>query len=127
MAIVTGQTWEAEIPHEPGEKITFRRLSWKEWDKALEAKQASSLENISKISGDVFKALKDVESAGTQRNPGDKFDKGIVLEASIVGWTYPEKVNRDTINALDDATADWAYQEIVKTLKPRTDTEQKNG
>lgn len=124
--IVTGQTWESDIPHEPGEKITFRRLSWKEWAKAIEVRQTAELENLSRISGDMLTALKDVprvENVSIE----SKYDKGTVLKAGIVNWTYAGKVNPENIDALDEVTADWAFEQVVATLKPRTDTEQKNG
>ena len=126
MALVTGQTWEAEVPHEPGEKFTFKKLSWLEWKKALEAQQNRELDKVARMGTDVIAALENVERPESDRDV-QKYDQGIVLRSSIVSWTYADKCNAENIDALDEATAAWAYQQVIATLIPRTKTEQKNG
>ena len=46
--------------------------------------------------------------------PLANYDRAHVLNAGILKWSYSDAVNPENIDALDEATAAWAYAEILK-------------
>lgn len=114
MALIKDITKEVEIPHEAGESMTFRKLSWRQIDEASEARQSQVLRNMRDMGGDLIKAISESNSGDSEAVPSAKYCKDTVLVNGIVGWSYKEKVTPDNIRSLDKETADWAFLQIVE-------------
>lgn len=123
MALVTGQTWTADIPHEPGQTMTFRELSWLELEKAAQVKRRSVLAELK----DLGELIKSLPQGQTLPGAGVDYDTLELLRAGIVSWTYPVEVNDQNIRLLDRETAEWAVMQIKQSHSPKTETERKNG
>lgn len=128
MAIVSGQTWTASVPHEEQESITFRRLSAGELKRCAEKHQRAQLEAMRGVTD----LLKDIQSIRTEditsaaRDPATLYDPGELLKVSIASWSYDVEVD-DPYNQLDPATAEWAVREILTQHSSRSPEERKNG
>lgn len=128
--LITDVTKKVEIPHEPGEFMVFRKLSWRQLELAANVASDESLKRVKKIGSDVLTALRKLwreQESEFARDPATKYDRGIVLEAGIVEWSYDAEVNKKNIDSLDEETADWAFREILSLGKPKTEEERKNG
>lgn len=125
MALVTDMVRRADIPHEPGEWMELKRLSWRQLEKAEEIQSDNLLPRMKKMGGELIGAL---QALGKQQeqDPATKYDRGSVLGWGIVKWSYDAEVNKDNIGALDKTTADWAFREILSLNEPRTEDERKN-
>lgn len=121
--LVTGQTWTAEVPHEPGQTITFRKLSWRELELAVTTRRRALLEE--------FKGMAEVMArlpqSDAKQAPAEMYDTGVLLKAAIIAWTYPEEVTPENIDLLDDATAQWAVEQVRSSHTVRDEKAQKNG
>jgi hypothetical protein len=140
------------IPHEPGNTMTLRQLSWLQLVKAEEARSNAVLENLKVMGGDLLRDLQtinrdQVEADATREasdDPQAKYDRGTVLRAGIVDWdgpnytepldpTLPEgarkkiPVTGEMIDSLDTATALWATREIIGLGRPPTEQEQEDS
>lgn len=115
MALIKDVTQEVEIPHEPGESMTFRKLSWRELEQAAEEQQAKSLKRMKEMGGDVLQAItqSSTDTSSQEGGPENQYDKKTVLVKGIRAWSYQEKVTPDNIDMLDRQTADWAFSQII--------------
>lgn len=122
-----------DIPHEPGEWLELRPLPWPLLAEAaakLQRDQAAEANKLldSMLSPEDRRAAMD--KAMSQRNgtaerqaptdPAAIWDRRIVLRAGIVAWSYGE-FEPDLVDDLDEATAKWAFETI---LKPAMRTER---
>lgn len=126
MALVNNITKRLEIPHESGEWMEIKKLSWAQLEAASDVASMAALERIGKMGGDVIAAIKGA-TVDQERAPGSEYDKAAVLKSGILRWSYDAKVTTDTINQLDKETADWAFEQILGLNKPRTEEETKNA
>lgn len=126
MAIVTDTTRRIAIPHEPNEWLEVRRLSWRQLEMAAEVQTESMLKRLKAMGGDLVKAL---QKAGKEQeqDPTAKYDRGTVLQAGIIRWSYSAETTKANIDALDEETAAWAFKEILALNNPRTEEERKNA
>lgn len=151
MALVSTETFEVEIPHEPGETMNLRAVAWITLAAAEEARAERQLASAHAVGGDLMKAMDEIsrrrkeeegEGAGPtlaeiisaaaeeeESDPWDPdgFDTEIILIAGIAGWSYKTKCNRNAIRSLDRETADWAKAEILERSKPRGEAEKKDS
>lgn len=130
MAIVTNTTRRVEIPHEPGEWMELKRLSWRQLELAKDVASSDALKRIKSVGGDMMIALQkygNEQKKGKDRDPASQYDRGIVLEAGVAGWSYDAELKKESIDALDEETAEWAFREILSLNKPRSEEEQKNA
>ena len=125
MALVTGITRKVEIPHEPGEWMELKRLSWRQLEVAAEVQTDILFKRIKKMGSDIVSAF---QRAGKEQevDPYTKYDRETVLQVGILKWSYDAEVNKASIDSLDEETAEWAFREILSLNKPRTEEEQKN-
>ena len=104
-------TEQVAIPHEPGQWIKFRALSWRDLQAAQEARLARALRQAA---GLLPEALEVSQNESVQRGtPVVQFDQTVVLRSGIAAWSYGEPVSPEAIDRLDQRTADWAFAEIV--------------
>ena len=109
------QPQRREIPHESGQWIEFKLLSWKEFQEAEDVKTKKTLSNVSGISPEALASLANQASDndGSRKTLGDPYDVMTLVEKSIVAWSYEDEVTVDNIRLLDYKTVDWAFPEII--------------
>lgn len=129
--LTIGITDRRDIPHEPGEWMEFRKLSWKQLQDAREARQEAVFGKVKQMGSEVMGALpKTCRRCGEEKHDGpcppaeqradasaadptNEYDRDTLLHAGIVQWSYEEGVTDATIDELDEPTAAWAHAEIV--------------
>ena len=127
--LVTGvTTGPVAIPHEPGETMEFRKISYLTLDKAKKermkevvAEMSGTKDIMSTIqkavedgSGEVLQAAKNAAS----ENPLNRYHKQTLLHHGVHAWSYKAEVTFDTIDELDETTADWAARQIIDLALP---------
>jgi len=123
--LVKNITKQVDIPHEPGEWVLFRKLSWRQLDEASNLASDASFERMKKLGGDLLQALRD-SAKQEDADTAVRYDRSYVLHNGIMKWSYDDEVSDANIDALDEETAEWAYYEILK-LNQQTGAEIKNG
>ncbi len=129
MAIVSNTARRVEIPHEPGEWIEIKKLSWRQLELAQEEASNKLLARMKQMGGDLVTALRQLgeEEKDKDRDPIQKYDLWVVLRGAIVKWSYEEELNDENVEALDEQTAQWVFREILSLNEPRTEEETKNA
>ena len=115
---------KVEIPHEPGEWVELKPLSWDDFDRARTARLKSVVETM-RDAAEVL-ALLQTRAAEPQldTDPLSAYDRATVLRAGVVGWSYDAVLDRENLSALDEATADWILHQL---LDGRTEEARKNA
>lgn len=133
--IVSQERIEREVPNEPGATFEFVRVSWKV---LRESRRKASLENleIARVLGAEFVAAMQDDDPEKEARVRERlaalqydesnFDAGVLLDAGLVGWSYPEDLNAENIDLLDEATVVWAKEQIISITKPPSEEEEKN-
>ena len=143
--LTIGITKELEIPHEPGETITIRKLSWKQLANARKERQEAVFATVKAMGGEVLSALPSRCSKGCGEekhqgacpppeeradpsgvDPTNEYDHGTLLQTGIVSWSYEKPANVGNIDDLDEVTAKWAVAEIVAYNTAPSEGERKN-
>ena len=109
--LVTGQVRTESIPHEPGQTMTFRRLSWREWEQAADAARDRALAMCRDLTPEMLSLMRERSAQGEA--PAEQFDAATVLHAGIAGWSYDAPVTPENIDALDAQTAEWALAQLL--------------
>lgn len=129
--LIKDQKTRLDIPHEDGQWVEIRRLSWRELDKAREAQQVRAMSAMKSMGGDVLEALRGAQSDGArdarQQSPQLVYDRATVLHAGLVAWSYDEKVTPEHIDQLDPVTADWLFRQIVEQHAESDETKKKDS
>jgi hypothetical protein len=115
-----------EVPGDPGQQVTIRKLAPRHLAAARKASQLSALANLKEMGGPVFikevQAMRDAAPTAvadaTTADPLLLFDAATVIECGVIAWSYPQVVGREAIEDLDDATAEWLAREILRLAKP---------
>ncbi|MCY3801109.1 MAG: hypothetical protein OXG46_05990 [Chloroflexi bacterium] len=105
-------TDQVGVPHEPGEWMKFRALSWRDLQAAEEAQMARALREVAGLSPQAFEFLQN--QAVQQQASAGQFDQTVMLRSGIAEWSYGEPVSPEALDRLDRRTAEWAYGEIVR-------------
>ncbi len=66
MALIRNITDKKDIPHEPGQWLLLRKLTWRQLQRALDVKADKALDKMRKIGGDLTRALVDMEDRAKQ-------------------------------------------------------------
>ena len=136
-----------EVPHEPGQTIEIRRLSWPEMDEALEENTTKQVNSMKKMGSELIEAI-----MSTQKDIGERrekretklsdYDRGTLLRKAVVAWSYtyeqdtPDQkhkkgegipCNEETIKGLDAKTAQWLAQQIYDRNREETADERLEG
>lgn len=115
--ITSNVTTDIDLPHEPGVKITIRMLSHGALKKARDVRMSDLAQMIGKIDMSTIPSGRDAEKEADEeqeRDPLIGYDLTTVLHKGIKAWSYPEKLNPENIDELDDETAQFIGREIVK-------------
>ena len=115
------QTKEApqrlDIPHEPGQWIEFQPISWQMLQAASELASAKGADQAAKlvqaVGPEALKALQGTQ-ASDDTEEVEQYDRGTLLRAAIVKWSYNDQVQVEDVDSLDERTAGWAYGVIVQ-------------
>lgn len=125
-----------ELPHEPGAWIDVRQLSYLQLDFAREIGATQALERMGKITPELRQQLAEARVA-IARAQGDDvsvlvagdplagYDVQTLLQAGIVAWSYDDPVTPQSVDELDEKTADYVARELVPQEEPEAD--RKNG
>jgi hypothetical protein len=123
MAVKSTITHKLDIPHEPAQWIEIKELGWRTLESAREAKSRTAMLGLKDLGPEFFKSLTTAgedapKAAEAEEVLTDKYDMSILLRSSIVAWSYPEPCNEGNIDELDAKTANWVFEEIIKTHFP---------
>ena len=135
MSIFTSFVTEVlEVPGEPGQTITIRRLQPNALTRALDAgKERNSLEmergardmrmlreSMGDAEFDAFKAeiAKNIASGPAKSNPLSAFDRVSLIKDGVTAWTFDRALGIEAFEDLDDDTQDWLAGAILKLSKP---------
>ena len=103
---------QVDIPHEIGEWMKFRMVSWAELNKARGRKTSESFAMLAQVPAEVLASLPKADDKSAIPT-ADEYDQRTLLEAAIAEWSYEADVLAETIGQLDQETADWAFQVIL--------------
>lgn len=133
MSVFTSRvTKSIEIPQDPGQSVTIRKLAPKHLRAAREARQAADFEEtkrqiaITQALGDeILKAVTETKSAreesGAARtvDPLVAYDVTALCVSAIKAWSYADvKPTPETIADLDEPTQEFIAREALKLSKP---------
>jgi len=116
-----------DIPDEPGQQITVRKLSHYQLAMAEDARLDRVLAKAARI-GSVAMPQQSAEEREQARldaeKPENRYDRATVLRYGITAWTYAEPLTPEATEELDEASAAWAFAEIM-AFSLRSDAERK--
>jgi hypothetical protein len=133
MALTSSVVTRHEIPHEPGEWMRLRMLSWRELDLARQERVLAIARYHRSVGLDY---LRDLQASAREPSADDNgraaasptaddllasYDRGTLLRAGIVEWSYDPPVSPETIDALDEQTALWAARLLVPAPPPEAE------
>jgi hypothetical protein len=136
-----------EIPHEPGNFLTFRRPASRIVREARKVVEKEGRQGIRDFGVEIVKALNEGEDderamrrvkrlEAEQEYHPDQFDRDTLLRSAIVGWDGPNyedeagrkaPVTPENIGQLDEPTARWAHNYVVDLIKPPTKEADKSA
>ncbi len=133
MALVDNITnWEP-IPHEEGNEFLLRKLTWKQLERAADARADRSAPRVRAVGGEVMAALQTVKRDDLdegRENPLNTYDRGTLLEMGVANWRgplYEKDFKKESIEQLDSDTADWAATRLVEmSKKTKTKDQQRD-
>ncbi len=104
-----------DIPHEPGDWIEVRPLSWFELQEAARARTKQVLGDFADYPKDFFESLDTrlAETPAKENDFGGEYDRFRILTSAVVAWSYQTKVSPEAIQSLDSRTADWLFSELI--------------
>lgn len=122
------------LPHEPGQWVEIKKLNGRQLRKVRKAAQLEAFQTMRDMGAEMLTAVQSIdadaaESAARalQRNPLQGYDVDLLLEMSVVGWSYDLPVDADTIADLDDDTIQVIGEAAVAfSARQRTEADTKN-
>jgi hypothetical protein len=126
-----------DVPHEEGQWVEIKNLSWKAMEEAVNNKQERDIGQVKRMGGDVFEAImrstnknegksEDEESEKKVRGATfESYDMETLLRKAILSWSYDGKPTVERIQDLDARTAKWLAREVYERNKPDTEEESK--
>lgn len=124
MSIFTSRvTKTIEIPHDPGQTVTIRKLAPRHLEQASRASQLKSIADLKEIGGPAF--LKELQTLSDTvlkeakvADPTLTFDKIVLLEKAVVDWSYDAARTAEVFADLDEQTLNLLATEVLKLSKP---------
>ena len=140
MLVTKDTTEQIPIPHEEGEWMQFRRLSWLEMTEAAETAERRSVKKMTQFGSEAVGAIiasHEKTAAETTKTDSDatptkaptvaSYDRESLLENGITAWSYDEKPSPKAIKQIDAETARWAAEQIFELSRERTKEERGNA
>jgi hypothetical protein len=140
--LITDETINRYLPHEPKEWMELRRLSAQQLKDSRKAKADEQREEqgaLIKILGPEFlAALQDGDRDKRKKVVAEleeleyhlsNFDVGLLLKAGIVSWSYDGALptDADPLTLVDERTATWAARELIEITRPPTLVDEGNS
>lgn len=125
-----------EVPGDPGQTVTIRKLAPKHLDAAAKAAQRQARAELAELRENVAlmeQAMQLVEAgargAGGEAGPASPvaaaladpmrgYDPITLIEHGVIGWTYDRERTRDVFEDLDEERQDWLARAVLKLAKP---------
>ncbi len=131
MALTTNVTKSIELPHEPGQHVVIRMLSWRQLESARTARTMEAMESVKDMDQEflqgMLKNLPDTPKEDEEATTRTPYNKRAMLRAGIVSWSYTEEVSEATIDDLDEPTADFLFSAIEKLSAVSVDEGKDSG
>lgn len=109
------------IPGDDGQTAVIRKLAPKALERAQKASQRKAMEDLQAMGGlAAYKALAGDVDKDKKDDPVDPmllYDRGLLLEAGLISWTYGE-LTRERIDDLDDDVQETLARAVLKLAKP---------
>ncbi len=103
-----------DVPHEDGEWVEIAPLTWADLETARRIKTEEAIKQAAMFSADTLRGIQSQQDgAATAPDPADGLDVATVLHAGVKAWSYADPVTPETIDRLDEPTAQWAFAEIA--------------
>ena len=109
---------KVEIPHEEGQWVELRKLSFTALEEAGKVRQRKGVADVREMGGDVVEAImrsskKQTDGEeGQERDRVESYDWETLIGKAVVGWSYDKKPTPASIRDLDSRTARWLVTEI---------------
>ena len=127
-----------DVPHDPGQTMTIRRLQPKHLHAAGNASLMDSIDQMKKIGPSFIKELRELDdktiAKALNADPLLKFDRVSLIEKGVTAWSYDVPLTQEYFEDLDDDTQQWLAAEILRLAKPslyqspeEQETEEKNA
>lgn len=127
--LTKGMTKRLELPHEPGQWIEVRELSFMAIRRAKEKAmldQSRFLKELKPfLDDDVEERATEAASKARKRDPLLDYDLGVLMQEAVIAWSYDDKVTRESVLWLDQRTAEYVARAVIPA--PETEDERKNG
>lgn len=131
--MITRMTRKIELPHEPGQWVEIRPLSWRKLQDARDSRVRELAKQMQSLGRDVLDALpkgdRSEAPSAEQETPAsllNAYSLGALLRAGIVAWSYDEPVSGETIDELDEQTAQLIARELVLPVKRSMEQQLEN-
>ena len=116
-------------PVEDENSVTVRKLSHNSLEKAGQARQISAGQSSRALGPELLEALRkdyvapkpEVDLVAAAKARYSSYDRGAVLNAGIVSWTFLEKVGPAMIEDIDEESAEKLHQAILDLSLPPLD------
>ena len=124
-----------ELPHEPEQWVEVRQLSYLQLDLARDIFQMRNMDRLGRLDASTRQQLAEMQLARFQNSttvaevvvddPLIGYDVQTLLQAGVIAWSYDEAVTPESVDQLDEATAEYVARELVP--KTESETDRKNG
>ena len=131
--LVIGKQKTVDIPHEDGQQITIKALSWKKLKDAQRAQQTQGIEFMRELGGELMQALRSGDTdkvkalEDAQEANINNYDRMTLLQKGLVSWTYESELSQESIEELDEVTAAFCADAIFAFSRGDTVTETGEG
>ena len=125
-----------ELPHEPEQWVEVRQLSYLQLDLASDVSTLRSMNKLGQLDAGTRQQMAEIQLARFRNettvaevvvadDPLTGYDVQTLLQAGVIAWSYDEAVTPESVDQLDEATAEYVARELVP--KTESETDRKNG
>jgi len=128
MSIFTSFVTEVlEVPGEPGQTITIRRLAPKALERARDAARERgnremklTRESMGEAEFQAFRAeiAKNVADGSGMSDPLNQFDQVSLVKDGVTAWTFDAPLTVESFEDIDEDRLEWLARAILKLSKP---------
>lgn len=123
MVLTSGIVRTLPIPHEPGQSMDLRLLSWTQLEKARAARLRAAVQTAEALGEALLRRLPERNGADSaaeaeaDADPLAPYDRLTLLKMGVVRWTYDTPVSEDALADLDETTAEWAARAVIGVVE----------
>jgi len=109
--LVIGRQKVVAIPHEDGESVEIKALSWKKLMTAQRVQQSAGISFMKEIGPELMEAMRSGDAKtvknieAVQEASISNYDRFTLLQKGIISWTYEAELNDENLEELDEKTA----------------------